>query len=136
MSKPIAAQVRTVCCGETNYCARIEIYCGSRQNSRYVDTMSGSAAVLRNLRAIWPLSKIDRSQMRVVVAIRLYEMGFCSIGTVTPSRRGFLTSLKYPFKTVPKRLADQRGLCRLQRYNDASNSYICMNACGRGHSLV
>ena len=50
-----------VCCGETNYCARIEVYCGSRQDSRVVDTLSGPAAVLRNLRALWPASKIDRS---------------------------------------------------------------------------
>jgi hypothetical protein len=124
-----------VCCGETNYCARIEVYCGSRQDSRVVDTLSGPAAVLRNLRALWPPSKIDRSQMRVVVtdreytcvslAVRLFAMGFGSIGTVTPSRLGFPKALKYPFKTVPKRLAGQRGLCRLERCVKFPDLYAC-----------
>lgn len=124
-----------VCCGETNYCARIEVYCGSRQDNTVVDTMCGPAAVLRNLRAVWPVSTIDRSQMRVVItdreytcvalAVRLYAMGFCSIGTVTTSRLGFPKEIVYPFKTVPKRLSGQRGLCQLRRCTKFSNLYAC-----------
>jgi hypothetical protein len=124
-----------VCCGETNYCARIEVYCGSRQDTRVIDTLSGPEAVLRNLKAIWPPSKVDKSQKRVVVtdreytcvslAVRLYAMGFCSIGTVTPSRLGFPKELKYPFKSVPKRLAGQRGLCRLMRCTKFPDLYAC-----------
>ena len=124
-----------VCCGETNYCARIEVYCGSRQDQNVIDCASGPAAVLRNLKAIWPPAKIDRSQMRTVItdreytsvalAVRLKAMGFCSIGTVQTSRLGFPKALKYPFKTIPKQLASQRGLCRLMRCCDFSDLYAC-----------
>jgi hypothetical protein len=42
-------------------------------------------------------------------------MGYYSVGTVTTSRLGFPDALKYPFKSIPKRLTNQRGLCRLMR---------------------
>lgn len=50
-----------VCCGESSYCVRMEVYCGSRQDSRYVDTLSGPAAVIRNLKAVWPRSAAQRT---------------------------------------------------------------------------
>ena len=122
-----------VCCGETSYCARMEVYCGARQDREVVDTFSGAAAVIRNLKALYP--KTDKSQMRIVVtdreytcvtlSVRLFAMGFCSIGTVTPSRLGFPTELKYKFKTVPKRLTSQRGLCKLLRCTEFPSLYAC-----------
>ena len=124
-----------VCCGETSYCARIEVYCGSRQDSKVMDNMCGPAAVIRNLQAIWPTSKIDKSRMRVVItdreytsvslAVRLYRMGFCSIGTVQTSRLGFPKAIKYPFKKIPKRMESQRGLCRLRRSIDFPDLFTC-----------
>jgi hypothetical protein len=124
-----------VCCGETNYCARIEVYCGSRQDQNVIDTLSGPAAEIRNLKALWPPSTIDKTQKRIVVtdreytcvslAVRLFAMGFCSIGTVQPSRLGFPKALKYTFKSVPKRLAGKRGLCRLQRCVKFPDLYAC-----------
>ena len=124
-----------VCCGETNYCVRIEVYCGSRQDTNVVDTQSGPEAVIRNLKALWPPSRVERSKMRVVVtdreyssvtlAVRLATMGFCSIGTVVTSRLGFPTALKYPFKKMPKRLAVQQGLTRLKRSTAFLNLYAC-----------
>ncbi len=124
-----------VCCGETSYCSRIEVYCGSRQDPNVLDNMCGPAAVIRNLNAIWPKSKIDRSQMRVVVtdreytsvalAVRLREMGFSSIGTVQTNRLGFPKELKYPFKTIPKRMSTQRGLCRLRRSTHFPDLFAC-----------
>lgn len=124
-----------VCCGETSYCSRIEVYCGSRQDPNVLDNMCGPAAVIRNLNAIFPNSKIDRSQMRVVVtdreytsvalAVRLRAMGFSSIGTVQTSRLGFPKELKYPFKTIPKRMSTQRGLCRLRRSTDFPDLFAC-----------
>ena len=108
-----------VCCGETKYCARIDVYCGARQNSKYVDTLAGPAAVVRNLKALWPEQAIDRSQKRVIITDREYtcfaltnrllNMGFYNVGTVQPSRLGFPKVLKYPFKNVPPR-------CRLIKY--------------------
>jgi hypothetical protein len=122
-----------VCCGETRYCARIEVYLGARQDRAVIDTMSGAAAVLRNLKALYPRN--DRSQMRVVItdreytcvslAVRLFAMGFCSIGTTMATRLGFPKGLKYNFKTVPKRLAGQRGLCKLMRCVKFPNLYAC-----------
>jgi len=116
------------CCGETNYCVRIEVYCGSRQDKSVMDNMCGAAAVLRNLSAVWPPSTIDRDQMRVVVtdreytsvtlAVRLYAMGFCSIGTVMPSRLGFPKTIMFPFKKSPPKAEQSeypRGLCRLMQ---------------------
>jgi Transposase IS4 len=124
-----------VCCGETSYCARIDVYCGARQDTRFIDTLSGPAAVIRNLKALWPRNSPDPPQKRVVItdreytcvalAVRLAAMGFCSIGTVTPSRLGFPTALKYPFKTVPKRLANQRGLCRILRCTKFPGLHAC-----------
>jgi len=114
-----------VCCGETNYCIRIEVYCGARQDTQWVDTSSGPAAVIRNLKAIWPPRTVNRSEKRVIITdreytsvslmLRLLHMGYYSVGTVTTSRLGFPNELKYSFKTIPKRLANQRGLCRLMR---------------------
>ena len=122
-----------VCCGETRYCSRIEVYLGSRQNSAVIDTKSGAAAVLRNLKALYPRN--DQSQMRVVVtdreytcvslAVRLFAMGFCSVGTTCASRLGFPNALKYKFKTVPKKLASQRGLCKLMRCVKFPKLYAC-----------
>ena len=123
-----------VCCGETNYCLRIEAYCGARQDSNVVDTEGGKAAVIRNLKALWP-SPIDRSQKRVVVtdreyscvalSLRLLQMGFYSVGTVMPNRIGFPSAIKFPFKTVPKKLADQRGMCKLLRCGLFPDLFAC-----------
>jgi len=76
-----------------------------------MDNMCGPAAVLRNLRAIWPSSSNDREQMRVVVtdreytsvslAVRLYAMGFCSIGTVMTSRLWLPKSNRVPIQDCP-----------------------------------
>lgn len=124
-----------VCCGETNYCARIEVYCGKHQDARVVDSLSGPAAVIRNLKALWPTRTVDRTQRRTVItdreyscvslSLRLQEMGFNSIGTAVTSRLGFPKTLKYPFKNVPKKLADKRGLTRLMRCGNANNLYAC-----------
>lgn len=124
-----------VCCGETNYCIRIEVFCGARQDTQYVDTSSGPAAVIRNLKQIWPQNTIDRSQMRVIITdreytsvslvLRLLNMGYYNIGTVTTSRLGFPHDLKYPFKSIPKRLANQRGLCRLMRSIEFPKLFAC-----------
>lgn len=124
-----------VCCGETNYCIRMEVYCGARQDTQYVDTSSGPAAVIRNLKEIWPQNTIDRTQMRVIITdreytsvslvLRLLHMGYYNVGTVTTSRLGFPDALKYPFKTIPKRLANQRGLCRLMRCIEFPKLFAC-----------
>lgn len=124
-----------VCCGESNYCIRLEVYCGARQDTQHVDTSSGPAAVIRNLKAIWPQQTIDRSQMRVVITdreytsvslvLRLLNMGYYNVGTVTTSRLGFPHDLKYSFKTIPKRLANQRGLCRLMRCIEFPKLFAC-----------
>ena len=124
-----------VCCGETNYCARVDVYCGARQDKSIVDCLSGAAAVLRNLKALFPPSKVDRRQMRVVVtdreytcvtlAVRLLMMGFCSIGTALPSRLGFPKQLKLGFKNVPKDMANKRGLCNLMQCSAEPNLFAC-----------
>ncbi|KAJ0392033.1 hypothetical protein P43SY_007295 [Pythium insidiosum] len=79
-----------------------------KYDARFVDTLSGPAAVVRNLKAIWPRASQDK-QKRVIItdreytcvslAVRLSAMGFGSIGTVQPSRLGFPKALKYPFKS-------------------------------------
>lgn len=123
-----------VCCGESKYCSRIDVYCGSRQDTTHVDTSAGPAAVIRNIQALWP-SGVDRDQKRVVVTdreytsvslvTRLLAMGFYNIGTVTPSRLGFPKKLKYETKRVPKHLANQRGLCHLKRCLKYPDVFAC-----------
>ena len=124
-----------VCCGKTKYCSRIDVYCGARQSAKYVDTLAGPAAVIRNLQALWPPHTVDRTQKRVVItdreytclglSARLLGMGFYHIGTVQPSRLGFPRALKYPFKNVPKKFIDQRGLCRLKRCLKYKDIFAC-----------
>lgn len=126
---------QALCCGETNYCIRIEVYCGARQDTQFVDTSSGPAAVIRNLKAIWPPNTINRSQMRVIITdreytsvslvLRLLHMGYYNVGTVTTARLGFPHDIKYSFKTIPKRLANQRGLCRLMRCIEYPKLFAC-----------
>jgi hypothetical protein len=67
----------------------------------------------------------DREYTCVSLAVRLSAMGFCSVGTTQPSRLGFPNALKYKFKTVPKKLASQRGLCKLMRCVKFPKLYAC-----------
>jgi hypothetical protein len=123
-----------VCCGETKYCARVDVYCGSRQDTRHVDTFAGPAAVIRNIQALWPdppdseykrVVVTDREYTSISLSTRLLKMGFYNVGTVTPSRLGFPKDLKYSFKKVPKSMMDKRGLCRLKRCVSFPDVFSC-----------
>jgi hypothetical protein len=114
---------------------RVEVYCGGRQDTRFVDTIVGPAAVIRNLKVLYPPSTIDKNQKRIVVtdreytcvalSVRLFAMGFCSIGTAQPSRLGFPKSIKYKLKKLTKKLMDKRGECNLRRCVKFPDLYAC-----------
>jgi hypothetical protein len=109
----------------------MEVYCGKKQDSTYVDTLSGPAAVVRNLKAIWKSNQVDRTKRRVIItdreytsvslAHRLLNMGFYTIGTVALNRLGFPNALKWAFKKPPKGMA--RGYYKLARNKKIPNMY-------------
>ncbi len=53
----------------------------------------------------------DREYSCVSLALRLLDMGYYTIGTVTPSRLGFPKGFKWPWKKPPKRV--ERGHYKL-----------------------
>ncbi|EGZ07524.1 hypothetical protein PHYSODRAFT_528066 [Phytophthora sojae] len=85
---------------------RFEVYCGKKQNSQFVDTRSGPAAVVRNLKALWEQRRLDRSKKRIIITdreyssvtlrFRLMDMGYYNIGTVSTTRLGFPEDLRMP----------------------------------------
>lgn len=124
-----------VCCGVTKYCARIEVYCGKRQDTNHVDTSGGPVAVVRNLKALWPTREVDRKSKRIIItdreytsvslAARLHHMGFYNIGTISSSRLGFPDELKYKSKRITKNLVNQRGKCQLMRCLEHPDIHAC-----------
>ena len=52
-------------------------------------------------------------------------MGFFTVGTIQPSRLGFPKEVKYPFKTIPKRMSNKRGECRLRRSTHFPDLFAC-----------
>eukprot|EP00644_Phytophthora_capsici_P010910 jgi/Phyca11/104247/e_gw1.9.609.1 len=91
---------------------RFEVYVGKKEHideSTSVDKESGPAAVVRNLKAVFPdgqdkgfrLVVTDRFYTSVVLAIQLLLMGFYTVGTIMTNRIGFPASLR-PKKGDPK----------------------------------
>eukprot|EP00644_Phytophthora_capsici_P001047 jgi/Phyca11/121187/e_gw1.43.386.1 len=91
---------------------RFEVYVGKKEHideSTSVDKKSGPAAVVRNLKAVFPdgqdkgfrLVVTDRFYTSVVLAIQLLLMGFYTVGTIMTNRIGFAASLR-PKKSDPK----------------------------------
>ena len=114
------------CCGVTKYCVRIEVYLGSKQDSRHIDSYAGAQAVVRSVQALWPNRSSNLLQKRVIVTDREYtcvalferllRMGFYAIGTALTNRLGFPKHIQFPFKgDPPKAFRDKRGMCTLVR---------------------
>ncbi|KAG6617110.1 uncharacterized protein IUM83_04878 [Phytophthora cinnamomi] len=92
-----------LCCSESAYCIRFEVYCGKRQTqdgSTPPDTKSGPAAVVRSLRQVFGptgppefrLIVTDRFYTSVVIAMQLLTMNFYSVGTVMTNKKGLCTA--------------------------------------------
>lgn len=110
---------------------RFEVYCGKKQNSQFVDTRSGPAAVVRNLKALWEQRRVDRSKKRIIITdreyssvtlgFRLMDMGYYNIGTVATTRLGFPEDLKTDKKSASR--AMPRGSYILARNNTNRQMY-------------
>lgn len=124
------------CCGVTKYCVRIEVYLGSKQDTRHVDSYAGARAVIRAVQALWPNRAANLRQKRVIVTDREYtcvslmerllQMGFYGIGTALPKRLGYPKHILFPFKgDPPKRYGGKRGMCTLVRCVEHSDIHAC-----------
>ncbi|KAH9111024.1 hypothetical protein AeMF1_014350, partial [Aphanomyces euteiches] len=82
-----------LCCSQTGYCGRLEVYCGKKQHSitdEAIDATSGPQAVVRNLARYFGSSiqvhrrmvAMDRFYTSVALSQKLNGMGFDSVGTI------------------------------------------------------
>jgi hypothetical protein len=111
---------------------RIEVFCGKKQDAQFIDTQSGPAAVIRNLKAVWPAGQVNYRKKRIVVtdreytsvalAYRLLNMGYYTVGTVQPDRKGFCKQIKFK-KPRNKPAGIQRGFYRLARNKAIPHMY-------------
>ncbi|KAE8960401.1 hypothetical protein PR001_g30397, partial [Phytophthora rubi] len=109
-------KVFVAACAKTAYCMRIEIYCGAKTHLLTPvpqDNNSGEAAVMRNMKALLPLSPTspwrlvvtDRFYTSVKLALELLHRRMYLTGTIQTDRSGYakgvITSKKV--RTVNKR---------------------------------
>lgn len=118
-----------LCCARTAYCIRLEVYVEKKQHiddAPSVDKKSGSAAVVRSLKAAFPegqdkglrLVEIDRFYTSVGLAIQLLLMGFYTVETIMTNRIGYATSIKEKKNNSKKRLKNiMRGTFTFVRSN-------------------
>ena len=100
---------------------RLEVYCGTKQDRKYVDTQAGPVAVVRNLQAVWKVADphkrrtivCDREYTSPALALRLRRMGYDLLGTCSKSRLGFPKSLQMKTKNRPAKMA--RGTSAIAR---------------------
>ncbi|KAH9137678.1 hypothetical protein AeRB84_017703 [Aphanomyces euteiches] len=122
-----------LCCSQTGYCGRLEVYCGKKQHSitdEAIDSTSGPQAVVRNLARYFGSSiqvhrrmvAMDRFYTSVALSQKLNGMGFDSVGTISTSRLGWCKDITWPFKTRPKTVA--RGSLQLAQSKLASRPSI------------
>ncbi|KAE9028494.1 hypothetical protein PR001_g11722 [Phytophthora rubi] len=93
-----------LCCSESAYCIRFEVYCRKRQNhvgSSPPDTKSGPAAVVRNLRQVFGVNGpsqfrlvvTDRFYTSVVLSMQLLTMRFYSVGAAMTNKKGLCKAI-------------------------------------------
>ncbi|KAJ0391884.1 hypothetical protein ATCC90586_003559 [Pythium insidiosum] len=106
-----------MCCATSAYCIRLEVYCGKEQTSGVIDTKSGPAAVVRNVKAVFGdeatkanhkrLIVTDRFYTSVALALQLLTLGFYTVGTIMTNRVGFPKTIIDKRKSRPPQ--DTRG---------------------------
>lgn len=103
------------CCAVTGYCTRVEVDVGPRKDTEGAqshDTMSGPAAVIRNIAAVFRgvpyagrrLIIADRFYTSITLAQQLRTMGFHFVGTIQTNRKGWCQGVEFPFHKRPKRV--------------------------------
>ena len=108
---------------------RLEVYCGTRQDRRVVDTAGGPVAVVRNLQQVWPTTDkrkrrcivTDREYTSPALALRLRKMGYDLLGTCSKDRFGLPSMLKVATKNRPASMP--RGTYVVARHEVEPNMY-------------
>ncbi|OWY99821.1 LOW QUALITY PROTEIN: hypothetical protein PHMEG_00029113, partial [Phytophthora megakarya] len=98
-----------LCCSQSAYCLRSEVYCGKRQSSQAIVTTDTNAGLLLSFET--SLKFLAAMELRLVVTDRFYTspslamqlltLGFYSIGTVMTNCRGFCKAIVEKKKKRP-----------------------------------
>ena len=89
--------------------------------------------MIRNLKAVWLTREIDRSRRRIVVTdreytsvalgLRLLDMGYYSVGTISTNRVGLPAFIRFGFKKqAPKNV--MRGHYKIAENRNQPNMFV------------
>jgi hypothetical protein len=91
-------KLHMVCCAETGYCSKFEVYKGKfMKDGTLSDCPSGPSSLLRNVKYLSHSRRVifcDRYYTSVVLFIQLLAIGLYACGTIMTNRVGFPKNIK------------------------------------------